>query len=248
MPRNYNAESLTLSPAATAEHAAAVIQGPLFRPGVRGQALFFDETNRGFMGRDVGYYDRTDAFTLDFWFYAAAAYDNVPVINHLAEQNSGRTGYRLTIDDGKLWASLAHSPPANMIAIETEDALPVGEWTHITLTYDGSSRASGLAALLERRAGRDAHRPRLPDALDPAVHLGRRVRSVRGPRRRHALPREGARRQRHRRAARVQARSNARRDRVLARRRCSRHRPTSKPSLPRCWRRPTRVSSRRAPH
>ena len=51
--------------------APAVIQGPLFRPGVRGQALFFDETNRGFLGRDVGYYDRSDPFTLDFWFYAA---------------------------------------------------------------------------------------------------------------------------------------------------------------------------------
>ena len=148
VPRNYNAESLTLSPAATSSTPPAVIQGPLFRPGVRGQALFFDETNRGFMGRDVGYYDRTDAFTLDFWFYAAAAYENVPVLNHLAEQNSGRTGYRLTIDDGKLWASLAHSPPANMIAIETEGALPVGEWTHITLTYDGSSRAAGLQLYL----------------------------------------------------------------------------------------------------
>ena len=119
---------------------------------MRGQALFFDETNRGFLGADVGYYDREQPFTLDFWFYVGAAYDNVPVLNHLAEQNSGRTGYRLTIDNGRLWASLAHSPPANMIAIETASALPVGEWTHITLTYDGSSRAAGLEAVLERRA------------------------------------------------------------------------------------------------
>ena len=71
----------------------------------------------------------------------------MPVINHLAEQNSGRTGYRLTIDKGKLWASLAHSPPANMIAIETEEPLPVGEWTHVTLTYDGSSRAAGSSSI-----------------------------------------------------------------------------------------------------
>jgi hypothetical protein len=148
VPRNYNAESLTLSPAATPGTAPAVIQSPLFRPGVRGQALFFDETNRGFLGSDVGYYDRTDAFTLDFWFYVAAAYDNVPVMNHLAEQNSGRTGYRLTIQNGRLWASLAHSPPANMIAIETEEPLPVGEWTHIALGYDGSSRAAGLTLYL----------------------------------------------------------------------------------------------------
>src|SRR6185436_7246021 len=87
VPRNYNAESLTLSPSTTRGVAPAVIQGPLFRPGVRGQALFFDETNRGFLGSDVGYYDRTDPFTLDFWFYVAAAYENVPVLNHLAEQN-----------------------------------------------------------------------------------------------------------------------------------------------------------------
>jgi hypothetical protein len=120
----------------------------LFKPGVRGQALFFDETNRGFLGREVGYYDRSDAFSLDLWFYVGGEYDNVPVINHLAENNSGRTGYRLTIVGGRLWASLAHSPPANMIAIETLEPLPVGQWSHITLTYDGSSRAAGLALYL----------------------------------------------------------------------------------------------------
>ena len=171
------------------------------------------------MGRDVGYYDRSDAFTLDFWFYAAAAYDNVPVLNHLAEQNSGRTGYRLTINDGKLWASLAHSPPANMIAIETEDVAAGRRVDAYHAHLRRLEPRSGLAALLQRHTGRDEHRARFPDALDPAVHLGRRVRSVRGSRRRHAFPREGARRQRHRRAARFHTRSHARRDRVLARRR-----------------------------
>ena len=32
---------------------AAVIQTPIFRDGVRGKALFFDETNKGFLGSDV---------------------------------------------------------------------------------------------------------------------------------------------------------------------------------------------------
>ncbi|HEX7238187.1 MAG TPA: DUF1553 domain-containing protein [Gammaproteobacteria bacterium] len=181
VPRNYNAESMTLSPAATPGVPAAVIQSPSFRTGVRGQALFFDETNRGFLGRDVGYYDRQQPFTLDFWFYAAAQYDNVPVLNHLSEQNSGRTGYRLTIRDGKLWASLAHSPPANMIAIETVERLPVGEWSHLTLAYDGSSRAAGLklyvnGAEAKTRVERDhLTRTILPftsgDVFDPFVGL-----------------------------------------------------------------------------
>ena len=144
VPRNYNAQELTLSAAATRGVPAAVIQTPILRQGVKGQALFFDETNKGFLGHDVGWYDRTDPFSIDFWFFAAEAYDNVPVINHLAEQNSGRTGYRLTIEDGKLWVSLAHSPPANMLALRSTAAFPVGEWTHVTLTYDGSSRAAGV--------------------------------------------------------------------------------------------------------
>jgi hypothetical protein len=181
VPRNYNAESLTLSPAATPGVAPAVIQSPELRPGVRGHALFFDETNRGFLGRDVGYYDRSDAFTLDFWFYVGAAYDDVPVLNHLAEQNSGRTGYRLAIVDGNLAVSLAHSPPANMIAIETLAPLPVGEWSHVTLAYDGSSRAAGLALYLngaraETRVERDTlTRTMLPftaaDVFDPFLGL-----------------------------------------------------------------------------
>ena len=116
--------------------------------------MFFDETNRGFLGRDVGYYDRTDPFTLDFWFYVGADYDNVPVINHLAEQNSGRTGYRLTIDDGKLWASLAHSPPANMIAIETERTASRRRVVAHHADVRRLEPRGGLAALLERRSRR----------------------------------------------------------------------------------------------
>ena len=89
-----------------------------------------------------------DPFSIDFWFYVGDTYENVPVLNHLAEQNSGRTGYRFTIDHGKLWVSLAHSPPANMIALETAETLPVKQWTHITLTYDGSSRVAGMRLYL----------------------------------------------------------------------------------------------------
>jgi Protein of unknown function (DUF1553)/Protein of unknown function (DUF1549)/Concanavalin A-like lectin/glucanases superfamily/Planctomycete cytochrome C len=188
VPRNYNAESLTLSASATPGVEPAVIQGPVLRDGVRGNALWFDETNRGFLGRDVGYYDRTDPFSIDFWFYVGDDYENVPVLNNLAEQNSGRTGYRFTIDHGKLWISLAHSPPANMIAIETQDALPVRAWTHVAFTYDGSSRAGGMRLYLNGAAAAvDVKRDHLTrsilpftsgDVFDPylGVEIGTRFR------------------------------------------------------------------------
>ncbi len=181
VPALYNAGELELSPAATAGVSAAVIQAPIFRDGIAGQALFFDETNKGFLGRDVGYYDRSQPFSIDFWFYAAEAYDDAPVLNHMGENNSGRTGYKLSIDQGHLWVQLAHSPPANMIALRSSAPFPVDEWTHVTLTYDGSSRAAGTRVFVngrqaQMRVERDAlTRSVLPwssgDQLDPFLGL-----------------------------------------------------------------------------
>ena len=181
VPRNFDAERLSLSPAATAGVPGAIIQAPILRDGISGQALFFDETNRGFLGRDVGYYDRSQPFSIDFWFYAAEAYEDVPVLNHMSENNSGRTGYKLSIDQGQLWVQLAHSPPANMIALRSVAPFPVGEWTHVTLSYDGSSRAAGTRVFVNGRPAemhieRDTlTRTILPwtsgDVLDPFVGL-----------------------------------------------------------------------------
>ena len=53
-----------------------MIQGPVFKPGVRGHALFFDETNRGFMGADVGYYD--DEYNPDGTFPVITYCDGSP--------------------------------------------------------------------------------------------------------------------------------------------------------------------------
>ena len=99
----------------------------------------------------------------------------------MSENNSGRTGYKLSIDQGQLWVQLAHSPPANMIALRSVAPFPVGEWTHVTLSYDGSSRAAGTRVFVNGRPAemhveRDTlTRTILPwtsgDVLDPFVGL-----------------------------------------------------------------------------
>ncbi len=53
-------------------------------------------------------------------------------------------GYELLIEDGKLKWSLIHFWPGNAISIKTKSDLPVDQWTHVAVTYDGSSQASGL--------------------------------------------------------------------------------------------------------
>ena len=55
-----------------------------------------------------------------------------------------QSGYELLIEDGRLKWSLIHFWPGNAISIAAHEKVPVGQWQHVTVTYDGSSRADGL--------------------------------------------------------------------------------------------------------
>ena len=53
-------------------------------------------------------------------------------------------GYELLIVDGKLQWSLIHFWPGNAVSIRTQQEITPQRWTHVAVSYDGSSRASGL--------------------------------------------------------------------------------------------------------
>ena len=54
-------------------------------------------------------------------------------------------GYELLLEDGRLSAALIHFWPGNALRLVAKQALPVNEWVHVAITYDGSSRARGSA-------------------------------------------------------------------------------------------------------
>ena len=123
----------------------AIISAPLLKDGVKGKALFFDETNKGFLGKDVGWYERNEEFSFDFWLYVDGTYETpVPVLNHRDDDNSGGAGYRLELEDGRLQFYMAHSRPFNMIGLTVTAPMRLKTWTHVAFTYDGSSKASGV--------------------------------------------------------------------------------------------------------
>ena len=152
VPSMYAREQMRFSPAGMVGVPPAVIQEPTLAAGVKGQALFFNTTNKGYFGRDVGYYDRTQEFSFDLWFQPAEAYeDSVPVLSHRDDLNTGAAGYQLDLVKQRLVFTMAHSRPYNMLTISVTEPLPLKQWTHITLTYDGSSRAAGLHLYLNGR-------------------------------------------------------------------------------------------------
>src|SRR5262249_2803354 len=51
--------------------------------------------------------------------------------------------------NGRVALGLHHMWPRNSLKVVTKKAIPINTWTHVTVTYDGSSRAAGVRVYLE---------------------------------------------------------------------------------------------------
>jgi hypothetical protein len=148
LPVDLVRKLIVWSPGAVPGNEPAVLQSPISKPGVRGNALWFDDINRGFLGRDVGYYERTQPFSVDVWVHPGAVYDNALVFDHRDDDQSGGSGYALHLEQGRLAFDMKHSRAGNVLRVVARQALPIRQWSQVTLVYDGSSRAEGVTLYL----------------------------------------------------------------------------------------------------
>jgi len=191
LPNSMIREKLVMSPTGMPGVPPAILEEGGVRPGgIKGNALFFSDTNRGFLGKDVGYYERTQPFSLDLWIYAATEYENSQVINHRDDDNSGGAGYKLNLEKNHLSFFMMHSWPYNMLHVVSKEQLPVTQWTHVAIAYDGSSRAAGISVYINGApAELDVDRDNLTESILPrligavfnefvGLEFGRRFREV----------------------------------------------------------------------
>ncbi|MDG3003196.1 DUF1553 domain-containing protein [Paludisphaera mucosa] len=60
-------------------------------------------------------------------------------------------GYDVCILDGKVTVHLVHAWPGDAIKVKTKDPLPRAPWSHVVVSYDGSSKAAGLKIHVDGR-------------------------------------------------------------------------------------------------
>ena len=144
LPSDLVPELLVWSPSSGGGAEPAILESPIFKEGVKGKAFYFDDTNRGILGTDVGFFERTQPFSFDLWVMAPQVYEEAAVINHREEDWSGNAGYSLNLEKNRLTFDVMHSRAGNTIRMITAQAIPIKQWTHIAVIYDGSSRASGV--------------------------------------------------------------------------------------------------------
>ncbi|MDR9410736.1 MAG: DUF1549 domain-containing protein, partial [Balneolaceae bacterium] len=125
---------------------AGQIKGELpIRDGVDGKALEFNKGNSIDLG-DIATFERTEPFSLSIWVNPSdtTAGSEAPVIVKMGMIFIGYRGYDLTLLENKVSVRLVHGWPFNSIKVTTRDALPLNQWSHIGVTYDGSSEAGGI--------------------------------------------------------------------------------------------------------
>jgi len=116
-------------------------------PGKVGKAIQLSGDDG--VGLKVGNFRRFDPFSVSLWMNTPDVKDRAVIFHRSrAWTDAGSRGYQLLLEEGRLSASLIHFWPGNAIRIQTKEPIPVGQWLHVTMTWDGSSQASGLQLFL----------------------------------------------------------------------------------------------------
>jgi hypothetical protein len=125
------------------------VEAPELVNGKIGNAFELNGEN-GFTFPGLGHFLRVDPFSLSLWVRTPSHAPRYVVVHHSkAPIDAGSRGYELLLEEGRIAFGLHHMWPRNSMKVVTKTAISAGSWTHVTVTYDGSSRAAGVRIYLD---------------------------------------------------------------------------------------------------
>ncbi|WP_435007851.1 DUF1553 domain-containing protein [Tundrisphaera lichenicola] len=131
------------------DQPAKAVESPTMVEGKSGQAAQLSGED-GFTFPKLGHFSRADPFSIGIWIKSPAHTPRAVVYHHSkAPIDAGSRGYELVLEDGKVAFGLHHMWPGNSLKVVTRTPIPTGEWAHVAVTYDGSSRAVGVRIFVD---------------------------------------------------------------------------------------------------
>ncbi len=100
---------------------------------------------------DVGDFDRDQSFSYGAWVKPARAGLGGAILARMDEGEKYR-GWDLWLEGGKVGAHIIHEWEGNALKVVSDADLKPGVWSHVLVTYDGSSKASGIKVYVDGKA------------------------------------------------------------------------------------------------
>jgi len=169
------------------ESQATLSQSPETVIGPEGNALRFNGDNGVDLLDKSTAFERYQPFSFSLWLKTPKRAPRYVVFHRsMAAEDAANRGYEFLLIDGKPTFSLCHFWPGNAIQVQTRDAIPENVWTHVAITYDGSSRASGVTIYVNGEAhALDIVRDALKETIlyegeeeNPPLQLAKRFRDT----------------------------------------------------------------------
>jgi len=139
------------------------------QPGRNGMAVHLSGDEA--LNLPVGNFNRVDPFTISLWLQTPDLKERAVILHRSqAWTDAASRGLELLLEDGKLKWSLVRFWPGDAASIRSTTAIPTGEWTHVSVTSDGSGTARGLAIYVN---GQRTQTEVLKDNLSREITPGR---------------------------------------------------------------------------
>ena len=141
---HYALDDLKVTNSISTNFVAKVSENPKLVAGKFGNALQFNGENSVTIEK-VADFKRSDPFSFSLWLKIPEELEEIVVMHHQqAGSDAGYHGYQLVLEHGHASFGLIHFWPGNAIKVRTREKLRTNEWVQVGITYDGSSRASGV--------------------------------------------------------------------------------------------------------
>lgn len=156
-----------------AEIGHGTIKGNVDRTTGRfSRAVRFDGKTHVDLG-DTAAFERTDTFSYGAWVLRQG---DGAIIARMDDSAAYR-GWDVYVAGGQVEVHIIHRWPENAIHMKTKQPLKSGKWTHLFVTYDGSSKAAGSHVYFDGQPQAvDVTRDALTNSIktDKPLHIGRR--------------------------------------------------------------------------
>ena len=100
---------------------------------------------------DLANFERTDSFSYGAWVYADGPISGA-LLARMDDGNKHRGFDLFTSDDGRVSAHIIHRWPEDALKVSTKSKIQKAQWNHVFVTYDGSSKASGITIYVNGQA------------------------------------------------------------------------------------------------